>query len=160
MRSFPEPDVTATTPPPYEVELWGGVECTVNRVRDTFIDQLDLSGHAGRIDDIDRIAALGIRTVRYPILWERTAPASPDELRWEWADARMNRMAECGITPIVGLVHHGSGPHYTNLLDPGFAPGLAAYARAVAERYPDIRYVTPVNEPLTTARFAGLYGHW
>ncbi|HVF39509.1 MAG TPA: NAD(P)-dependent oxidoreductase, partial [Gemmatimonadaceae bacterium] len=27
-------------------------------------------------------------------------------------------------------------------------------------RYPHIRYVTPVNEPLTTARFSGLYGHW
>jgi dTDP-4-dehydrorhamnose reductase len=65
-----------------------------------------------------------------------------------------------GITPIVGLVHHGSGPHYTNLLESSFVSGLRDFARAVAERYPRIKYVTPVNEPLTTARFSGLYGHW
>src|SRR5690606_2235937 len=27
-------------------------------------------------------------------------------------------------------------------------------------RYPHIRDWTPVNEPVTTARFAALYGHW
>lgn len=30
----------------------------------------------------------------------------------------------------------------------------------VAQRYPWLRYYTPVNEPLTTARFSGLYGLW
>jgi beta-glucosidase/6-phospho-beta-glucosidase/beta-galactosidase len=30
----------------------------------------------------------------------------------------------------------------------------------VAERYPWVKYYTPVNEPLTTARFSGLYGLW
>jgi dTDP-4-dehydrorhamnose reductase len=30
----------------------------------------------------------------------------------------------------------------------------------VAERFPHINYYTPVNEPLTTARFCGLYGIW
>ncbi|MFN8594402.1 MAG: hypothetical protein U0031_23370, partial [Thermomicrobiales bacterium] len=37
---------------------------------------------------------------------------------------------------------------------------LAHFARAVAERYPWLDAYTPVNEPLTTARFAALYGHW
>ena len=35
-----------------------------------------------------------------------------------------------------------------------------AVARAVAERYPWVDAYTPVNEPLTTARFSALYGHW
>jgi dTDP-4-dehydrorhamnose reductase len=142
------------------IDLWGGIECTVNRVGDTFIDQLELSGHASRADDIDRVAALGIRTLRYPLTWERTAPLGPDDRQWGWADERMARMKSCGITPIVGLLHHGSGPHYTNLLDPEFPQALASFARSVAARYPHIRYVTPVNEPMTTARFSGLYGHW
>jgi dTDP-4-dehydrorhamnose reductase len=43
------------------------------------------------------------------------------------------RLRELSIRPIVGLVHHGSGPAYTNLLDPGFAAGLAAHAEAVAD---------------------------
>ena len=30
----------------------------------------------------------------------------------------------------------------------------------MAARYPWIEAYTPVNEPLTTARFSGLYGHW
>ena len=33
-------------------------------------------------------------------------------------------------------------------------------AGAAAERYPWIEDWTPVNEPLTTARFSALYGHW
>jgi beta-glucosidase/6-phospho-beta-glucosidase/beta-galactosidase len=62
--------------------------------------------------------------------------------------------------PIVGLLHHGSGPSTTDLLDPGFAAGLAAHAGRVAERYPHVEWWTPVNEPLTTARFSCLYGFW
>ncbi|MDQ3139571.1 MAG: sugar nucleotide-binding protein, partial [Pseudomonadota bacterium] len=49
---------------------------------------------------------------------------------------------------------------YTDLLDPGFPDKLAAFAARVAERYPWIEQWTPVNEPLTTARFSALYGHW
>jgi dTDP-4-dehydrorhamnose reductase len=30
----------------------------------------------------------------------------------------------------------------------------------VARRYPAIDMFTPINEPLTTARFSCLYGHW
>ena len=79
---------------------------------------------------------------------------------WGFADERLDRLQNLGIAPIVGLVHHGSGPRYTNLLDDGFAPGLAAHALAVAQRYPWLEAYTPVNEPLTTARFSALYGHW
>ncbi len=67
---------------------------------------------------------------------------------------------EKAIIPIVGLVHHGSGPRYTNLLDPGFASGLENFAGKVAEKFPWVQYYTPVNEPLTTSRFSGLYGLW
>jgi dTDP-4-dehydrorhamnose reductase len=142
------------------LQLWGGFEQTVNRVGEHFFDQLEWSGHAGRISDLNRVAELGIKTVRYPVLWERTAPDAPDKLNWDWSGERLNRLRKLRIRPIVGLVHHGSGPRYTNLLDPAFAMGLASYARAVAERYPWLDAFTPVNEPLTTARFSGLYGHW
>ena len=43
------------------VEIWGGIECTVNRVGDRYCSQLDLTGHTARPDDLDRIAGLGIR---------------------------------------------------------------------------------------------------
>jgi dTDP-4-dehydrorhamnose reductase len=142
-----------------EMELWGGVECTVNRVGDAYFDQIERTGHGARHDDLDRLAALGVRAVRYPILWERTQRA-PDDFDFAWADARMKRLRELGIRVIVGLVHHGSGPRGTSLLDESFVQGLSRFAGAVAARYPWVEEYTPVNEPLTTARFSALYGHW
>jgi dTDP-4-dehydrorhamnose reductase len=142
------------------LQLWAGFECTLNRVGDVQHDQLALTGHYQRLDDLDRLAALGIRTVRYPILWERVEAHRADGAPFAWHDAVMARLRTLGIEPIVGLVHHGSGPFGTSLLDPGFAEGLATFAREVAERYPWVTRYTPVNEPLTTARFSALYGAW
>jgi dTDP-4-dehydrorhamnose reductase len=142
------------------MELWGGVECTIVRLGDTFRNQIVETGHCQRLDDIDLIAGLGIRTVRYPILWEAVAPDRSDALDFAWTDERLHRLREHGIRVIAGLVHHGSGPGYTDLLDPDFPKKLADYAARVADRYPWIDAWTPVNEPLTTARFSGLYGHW
>ncbi len=142
------------------LELWGGIECTHNRVADTYLCQLVRSGHDGRDTDLDAIAGLGIKTLRYPLLWERTAPHGPGSADWGWVDARMDHLRALGVAPIAGLVHHGSGPAHTDLLDPAFPALLAQYAGAVAARYPWIGHYTPVNEPLTTARFSCLYGHW
>ncbi|HVF21625.1 MAG TPA: family 1 glycosylhydrolase [Pyrinomonadaceae bacterium] len=139
---------------------WAGVEATVNRVGNNYSDQIERSGHALRLTDLDRLASLGIKSVRYPVLWERTAPRSLDELDWRWADERLNYLRRLDIKPIAGLVHHGSGPPYTSLLDPEFPEKLAQFAAAVAERFPWIEDYTPVNEPLTTARFSCLYGLW
>jgi dTDP-4-dehydrorhamnose reductase len=142
------------------LELWGGHECTVVRVGDRWTDQTVRSGHQHRLDDLERFAALGIKAIRYPVLWERTAPQRPDERDFRWSDERLNRLQDLKVRPIVGLIHHGSGPHYTDIMAESFAPGLADHARAVAERYPWVRDWTPVNEPLTTARFSALYGFW
>ncbi len=141
-------------------EVWGGVECTVARIRNRWRDQLAETGHRDRPDDIAEIAALGIRTLRYPVLWESVSPETPGRADFSWHDDRMRRLRDAGIRPVVGLVHHGSGPHYTNLLDPAFPDLLARHAARVAERYPWVDAYTPVNEPLTTARFSALYGHW
>ena len=142
------------------LQLWGGLECTVNRVGDRYFDQIQASGHQHRLDDLDRFASLGIAAIRYPVLWEQIAPGDLKDPEWSWTDRALTRLRELGIEPIVGLVHHGSGPRYTDLLDPGFPRKLAEFAARVAERYPWVRMVTPINEPLTTARFACLYGHW
>jgi dTDP-4-dehydrorhamnose reductase len=143
-----------------DIEIWGGLECTIARVGDSFRDQLADTGHSERPQDLDAIAELGLRTLRYPVLWEQVAPHDPDCCNWAWHDTRLGHLARLSITPIAGLVHHGSGPRYTNLLDPEFPQLLANYAEAVARRYPGIDMFTPVNEPLTTARFSCLYGHW
>lgn len=142
------------------IEFWAGPECTVNRVGDEYRDQLVATGFDQRLDDLDRLAALGATRMRFPLLWERTETEGPGVYDWTWSDERVQRLRELGVKPIAGLLHHGSGPRHTSLLDPEFPEKLAAYAAAVAQRYPDIDAYTPVNEPLTTARFSGLYGFW
>ncbi len=141
-------------------ELWAGLECSVVRVGDIWRNQAVETGHADRPEDLDLLAGLGITTLRYPVIWETIAPDDPEICDWSWHDARLGRLRDLGIRVIAGLVHHGSGPHYTVLLDPHFPEKLAAFAAKAAARYPWIDAWTPVNEPLTTARFACLYGHW
>ena len=148
---------TVLVPP---LALWGGIECTVNRVGDQYFDQAAQSGHESRPGDIEQLHSLGLSALRYPVLWERVAPAGLEHADWSIPDVQLAACRERGINVIAGLVHHGSGPPSTSLIDPGFADGLAAYAGAVAARYPWIDHYTPVNEPLTTARFSTLYGLW
>lgn len=142
------------------MELWGGHECTVNRVADRFCDQTRLTGHDDRIEDLARFAELGVTALRYPVLWERAGPDRPGAYDFGWSDARLAEIGRLGMRPIVGLLHHGSGPHFTSLTDPDLPRLFGDYAAAVAGRYPWVEDWTPVNEPVTTARFAGLYGHW
>ncbi|VWX49440.1 SDR family oxidoreductase [Novosphingobium sp. 9U] len=142
------------------LELWAGAECTVNRTGDDYKDQLILTGHHDRLDDLAALAPLGVKALRFPVLWERVAPDPQHLPDWSWSDHGLGLLQEHGIRPIVGLVHHGSGPRHTSLIEQSFVEGLAAHALSVAGRYPWVQDWTPVNEPLTTARFSALYGIW
>ncbi len=142
------------------LQLWGGLECSVVRIGDGWRDQIRETGHHDRPGDLDRIAELGIRTLRYPILWERCTEANPTFCGWDWHAARLETLGRLGIEPVAGLLHHGAGPLPGGLFDPGFADGLARHADEAAARCPGVTWWNPVNEPLTTARFSCLYGHW
>jgi dTDP-4-dehydrorhamnose reductase len=143
------------------IEIWASPEPTIARIDDTHSrDQLVETGHAARAGDIALLADLGVRAARYPVLWEMTAPHDPHRRDYRWAAARLEALASRGVAPIVTLLHHGSGPRYTNLLDPAFPELFAEYAAATARRFPWITGWTPINEPLTTARFSTLYGVW
>jgi dTDP-4-dehydrorhamnose reductase len=142
------------------LEMWGGVECTVNRVGDRYFDQIARTCHMSHLDDLDRFADLGLKALRVPVLWEHVQPESGADANWGWADRALERLRDRGVRPIVGLLHHGFGPRWVDARAPEFPEQLARYARMVAERYPWVDAYTPANEPLTTARFSGLYGHW
>ena len=101
-------------------------------------------------------AGLGLRTLRTGLNWERFEATRS----WGCWDALLTEMKRLELRPILGLLHHGSGPRSTDLLDRGFPEKLAAFALQVATRYPDVLDYTPVNEPHTTSRFSCLYGHW
>ena len=80
------------------LKIWGGLECTVNRVRDSYLNQLERNGHTARSDDLERFATLGIEAIRYPLLWELMAPNGLDAIDWTWPDERMGEVcAACAI---------------------------------------------------------------
>ncbi len=93
--------------PETTLELWGGVECTLNRVHDTYFDQLATSGHLTRFrQDLAQFAELGLTTFRTALHWERF-----EQIRsWSAWDDLLSTMQTLGLRPIVGLIHHGSGP--------------------------------------------------
>jgi dTDP-4-dehydrorhamnose reductase len=150
---------TETNKKCYNPEIWGGIECTINRVQNNFLDQLDYAG-LYRNMHLPSIRELGIKKLRFPVLWEKHQPEKETYIDWTWTATQLESIRENNIEVIAGLVHHGSGPAYTDLTDKKFPYLLAEYAKKVAERFPWINYYTPVNEPLTTARFSGLYGLW
>lgn len=140
------------------LELWGGIECSHVQIDGVIRDQLREQGHWWRPRDLDLVAGLGIRRLRMPVIWGAIAATGKPDFRWP--DQRLCRARALGIDPIAGLLHHGWGPGGITPLEDGFTAAFAAYAGAVARRYPWVRDYTPINEPVTTARFAGLYGLW
>ena len=75
---------------------------------------------------------------------------------WDGPTSVCARLRELGIEPIVGFVHHGSGPRRHAPPRPWLRGGAGALRRAVRGPLSMGRAYTPVNEPLTTARFSGL----
>jgi dTDP-4-dehydrorhamnose reductase len=150
-----------TAKPRPRLEVWASPEPTVARIdAETVRDQCAETGWSVRADDVDRIAALGVSGCRFPVLWEHAAPRTPSERDFRSQRAGIERLRALGVEPIVTLLHHGSGPRYTDLLDPAFPELFAGYAAAAARELPEVRRWTPINEPLTTARFSTLYGVW
>ncbi|MBD5656243.1 MAG: dTDP-4-dehydrorhamnose reductase, partial [Candidatus Eremiobacteraeota bacterium] len=117
------------------MEFWASPEPTIARIAGgRYRDQRRDTGHYGRIDDIERLATLGIGAARYPVLWESVAPDRPDSRSYVWEDERLQRLEHFGIEPILTLLHHGSGPAYTNLCDDDFPELFADYAAATVRR--------------------------
>src|SRR5205809_5751195 len=107
------------------IPIWGGIECTINRLQNRFYDQLEMTGFYENPDQINSILKTGVQTLRFPVLWEKHQPIKNEVIDWEWSEKQLNILRTNGICPVVGLLHHGSGPAYTNLLDDNF-PSLFA----------------------------------
>ncbi len=65
-----------------------------------------------------------------------------------------------GIEPILDLFHFGLPDDILAVGDPRLPGRYEAYTAAVAERYPWVRYYTPVNEPFVTAWLSAKEGLW
>lgn len=159
MHSFPGPAP--------EQFLWAtGIEDTfVPQARTGLrpLDEYELMGHYDHWrEDLALARDLGVRGLRWGIPWYRVEPR-PGVFDWSWTDQVIPYMVEeLGLTPLLDLMHYGT-PLWLerSFADPDYPRHVAAYARAVAERYGGlISWYTPLNEPLVNAEFAGLKGLW
>ena len=126
------------------------------------LDEYELTQHYDRWrEDLDLLAQLQVRSVRYGIPWHRINPA-PGVWDFSSADGPLERLLELGIQPVVDLVHYGV-PSWIEqaYLAPDFDARMAEYAARVAERYRGrIHTYTPLNEPRVTAWYCGKLGWW
>ncbi|HLP82261.1 MAG TPA: hypothetical protein VK141_09785 [Nitrosomonas sp.] len=102
LHTFIENDIMLSK----EFEICGGLECTINTVKSCYNNQIPLHNHLHKAADLDLFASLGIKKLRYPLLWKTVVPHSMEEMNWKWTDSIIH---ELDITPIAGLLHYGSG---------------------------------------------------
>lgn len=126
------------------------------------LDEFALTGHdAVWRDDLRLAADLGATGLRYGVGWPRVHPA-PGRFDWSQLDERVALATDLGLELVADLVHYGT-PTWLDgsFADAGFPDAMAEYAGAFAERYRGVvDAITPLNEPVTTASFAGLRGVW
>lgn len=141
-------------------------------IEDTFIpqirpghrklDEYELTQHyAHWREDLDLVAESGAEFVRWGVPWYLVEPA-PGVFDWTWTDQVAAHMQQLGLRCIVDLMHYGTPTWLENaFLNSQYAERVAAYGRAVAERYRGVwDDFTPLNEPIVNAEWCGEMGNW
>lgn len=150
---------------PGQVSWLLGIEDTCVRFPDPargMLDEHALTEHDRRMpEDLALAAELGAEGLRYGASWPLAHPA-PRRFDWSALDAAVAEAERHGLELVADLVHYGAPTWLPgSFADPGYPDAAEAFARAFAERYAGrVRYVTPLNEPVTTASFCGLRGIW
>ncbi len=97
-------------------------------------------------EDIDRVADLGVKMLRYGIPWYRVNPA-PGVFDWSWTDEVLDYIVGTkGLTPIIDLMHYGTplwlDNHFVN----------ASYPRPGGRVRLGVRRAVRVDRSATTPR--------
>ena len=138
-----------------------GIECSCPTVEGNIrVDQLHSTGHYEQWKtDLKLVRDLGLRYLRYgPPIYKTW----PDRNKYDWSflDPVMHEMRRLGIVPIIDLLHFGLPDWLGNFQNHNWPEYFAEYAHAFAEKFPWVRYYTPVNEIYVTALFSASYGWW
>jgi beta-glucosidase len=141
-----------------------GIECsypTIATPRGVVrVDEMERCRHYQRWrEDLQLTHDLGIRYLRYGPPYYRMH-AGPGRYDWAWTDMVLPEMRRLGLVPIMDLCHFGVPDWLESFQNPELPRHFAAYARAFAERYPWVRFYTPINEMYVAAQFSAFYGWW
>lgn len=124
------------------------------------VDEFEKAGHYGRWREDLRLAGeIGVDALRYGPPYYR-CHLGPGRYDWEFADQTFGELRRLGIEPIADLCHFGVPDWLGNFQNPDLPVLFAEYAGAFAQRFPWVRYYTPVNEMYIAARFSALDGVW
>jgi beta-glucosidase/6-phospho-beta-glucosidase/beta-galactosidase len=139
-----------------------GIECSYPKIQNGAIrrDLLEECGHYARFEeDLNLIKDLGLKVVRYGLPYYKINYAQ-GKYDWDFADLAMRKIQELELTPILDLMHFGVPDWIGDYQNPELPVHFADYAAQVAERYPWVRFYTPVNEIYVTARVSAKDGIW
>jgi beta-glucosidase len=143
-----------------------GIEDTfvaqTERIGERILDEYALTHHyIYWREDIDRVADLGVRALRYGIPWYKVEP-TPGKFDWDWTDRVLEYIAEKGIAIIADLMHYGTPLWLDNqFINHSYPERVADYAAQFARRYRHVlSHYTPLNEPMVTMDFCGERGIW
>jgi beta-glucosidase/6-phospho-beta-glucosidase/beta-galactosidase len=124
------------------------------------VDEMEKAGHYKYWrEDFRLLDELGISYLRYGPPYYSTH-LGPGKYDWSFADETFNALKDQGIVPIVDLCHFGVPDWIGNFQNREWPKLFAEYAAAFAERFPWVRFYTPVNEIFIAATFSAQYGWW
>ena len=139
-----------------------GIECSYPTIGNGTVrrDLLAECGHYDRYQqDLRLVRDLGLRVLRYGLPYYRTH-LGPGRYDWDFADRALEQVHGLGIEPILDLLHFGVPDWLGDFQNPQLPVRFAEYCAAVAQRYPWVRFYTPVNEIYVAARMSALDGAW
>jgi beta-glucosidase len=141
-----------------------GIECSYPTIQTDKgrmrVDELEKCHHYKRWrEDLQITKDLGIKFLRYGAPYYKIH-LGPDRYDWSFTDEVLPVMHSMGITPLMDLCHFGVPDWIENFQNPEFPKHFAEYALRFAERYPWVRFYTPVNEMYIAAEFSAYYGWW
>lgn len=139
-----------------------GIECSYPTIGNGAIrrDEMQECGHYERWrEDLGLVRELGLNVLRYGLPYYSTH-IGPGRYDWSFADEVMAEIRRLAITPIIDLMHFGVPGWIGTYQNPELPLLFAEYAGAFAERFPWVRFYTPVNEIFVTAKFSALDGVW
>jgi beta-glucosidase len=145
------------------VMLATGIECSYPTIRNGSyrVDALDTTDHYRRWrEDFWLTREMGIHYLRYGIPYHKVNP-SMGVYDWSFTDEVLYEMRRLEIEPIVDLCHFGMPDWLGNSFqNPEFSTAFTHYACTFAERYPWVKFYTPINEMFICAKFSALFGWW